>query len=97
MRVSWLVVVATSTLMGCIPPPAPPKVKVEVPDAVHTNIEKTTVTVKDAQGNVMRIEEKEMVLQEYLAKSPIELKMANSPPVRIIKLEVESGSGSGAR
>ena len=58
-----------------------------VPSAVKTSIEKTTVTVKDPQGNVLRIEEKEMVLQEYTAKSPVELKTVTPPPVQHVHYE----------
>ena len=53
-----------------------------VPATVKTSIEKTTVTVKDPQGNVLRVEEKEMVLQEYNAKTPVELKTVTPPPVQ---------------
>jgi hypothetical protein len=60
-----------------------------VPSAVKTSIEKTTVTVKDPQGNVLRIEEKEMVLQEYTANAPVELKTVTPPPVQ--KVHYENG------
>jgi len=60
-----------------------------VPAGVQTNIEKTTVTVKDAQGNVLRTEEKEMILQEYTAKEPVGLKTAVAP--RVLHLKVEKG------
>ncbi len=53
-----------------------------VPNAVKTSIEKTTVTVKDPQGNVLRIEEKEMVLQEYTAREPVALKTVKPPAVQ---------------
>jgi hypothetical protein len=58
-----------------------------VPSAVKTSIEKTTVTVKDPQGNVLRIEEKEMVLQEYTAKEPVQLKTVAPPPVQKVHFE----------
>jgi hypothetical protein len=60
-----------------------------VPAAVKTSIEKTTVTVKDPQGNVLRIEEKEMVLQEYTAKDPVGLKTVAPPPLQ--RLHYENG------
>ncbi len=73
LRVAAVLLVAMS-VAACIPPPVKPGVK--------TNIEKTTVTVKDPQGNVLRIEEKEMVLQEYTASEPVELKTVKPPKVQ---------------
>ena len=70
--------------VGCIP-----QAEV-VPSTVKTSIEKTTVTVKDPQGNVLRVEEKEMVLQEYSAKAPVELKTVTPPPVQ--RFHYENGT-----
>lgn len=60
-----------------------------VPAAVKTSLEKTTVTVKDPAGTVLRIEEKEMVLQEYTARDPVGLKTVTPPAVQ--KLHFENG------
>jgi len=60
-----------------------------VPSAVKTSVEKTTVTVKDPAGSVLRIEEKEMVLQEYTAKDPVGLKTVTPP--QVLKMHFENG------
>jgi len=60
-----------------------------IPAAVKTSVEKTTVTVKDPSGGVLRIEEKEMVLQEYTARDPVGLKTVTPPTV--LKMHFENG------
>jgi hypothetical protein len=70
-----------TTLAGCIPQAH------IAPNGVKTSIEKTTVTVKDPQGNVLRVEEKEMVLQEYTAREPVALTTTKPPAVQKLKYE----------
>lgn len=53
---------------------------------VETNVEKTTIVVKDPQGNVLRIEEKEMVLQQYTAREPVGLTSTKAPAVLRTKM-----------
>lgn len=68
---------------GCLPQPT------VVPVGAKTSIEKTTVTVKDPSGAVLRVEEKEMVLQEYTAREPVALTTTKPPTIQ--KLKYESG------
>ena len=73
---------ALSPLVACLP-----TTTAVVNAGVKTSIEKTTVTVKDPQGNVLRVEEKEMVLQEYTAKDPVGLTTVAPPKVQKLKYE----------
>lgn len=58
---------------GCMPQP------VKVVPGVVTKVERTTVTVRDPDGKVIRIEEKETVLQDYLSAEPVRLKTVGAP------------------
>jgi|GEM_PF-2343157 len=80
-RFVGLVVAVTLALVatGCIPQAS------LIPAGVKTSIEKTTVTVKDPQGNVLRVEEKEMVLQEYTAREPVGLTTTKPPAIQKFK------------
>lgn len=77
------IILFAAFIAGCIPQAQ------LTPVGVKTSIEKTTVTVKDPQGNVLRVEEKEMVLQEYTAREPVGLTTTKPPAVQ--KLKVEKG------
>ena len=98
---SVMMMMVLSSLVACVPPPKAPEARLFTPEGVRTSIEKVTVTVKDAQGNVMRIEEKEQIVQEYSAASPVEMKQAKSPPLRESKIvtptESPTPSTSGDR
>lgn len=59
---------------GCIPK-APGPIK-----GIVTKVERTTVTVRDPEGKVIRIEEKETILQDYLASEPVRMKTVGAPP-----------------
>ena len=76
-----IAIVVAAAVTGCVP-----QAHLEA-RGVTTNIEKTTVTVKDPQGNVLRVEEKEMVLQQYTARNAVELKTTKPPAVQRFRIE----------
>jgi hypothetical protein len=74
---------STALVCACVPPPA---MAVMAPGA-KTSVEKTTIVIKDPQGNVLRSEEKEMVIQEYTAREPVPLTTTRPPALQRFKVE----------
>ncbi len=73
----------SSLLVACIPS------AYIAPAGVTTSIEKTTIVVKDPQGNVLRVEEKEMVLQQYTAREPVGL--TTTKPPAVLRTQIVNG------